>query len=285
MQSRNFSSRLLSLIIFLFAVFFTFPAHSKEFDHSLYDGILRSYVNSDGLVNYEGLRRDSLQDLESYLDQLAKADVSRMDPYEKLPFWINAFNAHVISQILTRADIKSIDRHLDLFDVPLQVAQGTYSLNNIKQRILRGKTHKNAESGPIPGVTLEVFDPRVHFSLSNGTVGAPPLRNFAYTARNVEASLRENSILFANDPKFLALREGRLRISGLMKRYGEDFTSLGGVHSYLNRLIDPAKRKDADAVKKQLVDHYDRAVFEDDWTVNDIRHAKTRRPALLRAPK
>src|SRR5262245_35256570 len=31
------------------------PLNPPEFDYSLYDDLLRSYVNSDGLVDYEGL--------------------------------------------------------------------------------------------------------------------------------------------------------------------------------------------------------------------------------------
>ena len=65
----------------------------------------------------------------------------------------------------------------------------------------------------------------------------------------------------------------------------KDFETLGGVPSYLNRLIDPARRKDAAGIKKLLVTKYDKTRFEYNPAVNDILHASTQRPKLLRSPK
>jgi hypothetical protein len=270
---------LLSLLIISPA------ASAQEFDHSLYDGLLRSYVNSDGLVNYAGLKTDSLADLEAYLNHLADANLKLLKPEEKLPFWVNAFNAYVIKQVIDRPSMRRIDQEEGFFDVPHPIASGTYSLNDILHRILRAKTNPTNSQGAIPGVTLEVSDPRVHFVLSNGTVDSPRLQNVAYTASTMEAALREGSITFANSPGFVRLEKGQLYISSLMKWYGEDFSAWGGPGVYLSRLVDPSKRKDAAPIKKALADDYAKAKFNYDWTVNDIRQAATKRPRLMRSPK
>jgi len=278
------SNQLRFLPLFL-TVFCVLPLNAADFDHSRYDDLLRAYVNSDGLVDYQGLRANSLADLQTYLDQLANADLKGRDYYDKLPFWINAYNANVIKLVLAHPNMKKISEHFEIFDLPLTVARSTYTLNDIEHRIIRGKTNKSNGGGPIPGVTLEIFDPRVHFALVCGAIGCPRLRNFAYTIHNLDATLRENSIDFANSPKYVRLMGGRLRISSIMQWYADDFQLLGGPAAYLSRLIDPSKRKDAEAIKQRLASQYDQAEFAYDWTVNDIRHAQTLRPKLLQSAK
>jgi hypothetical protein len=284
MRSRNFRWKLprLSLLV---ALFISQPVFSQEYDHSLYDGLLRSYVNSDGLVNYAGLKRDSMADLEAYLNQLADTNLKSLKPEERLPFWVNAFNVYVIKQVLDQPALRKIDQEPQFFNIPHPIAGGTYTLNDILHRILRGQTNPVNQEGPIPGVTLPVSDPRVHFVLAYGTIDSPRLQNVAYTGGTMEAALREGSIAFANSPEFLKIEGRQLHVCRVMKWYGEDFTSWGGPAAYLTRLVDPAKRKDAAQIKKLLASDYAQATFYYDWTVNDIRQASTKRPKLLRSPK
>ena len=69
--------RHFSFVIALVLTFLTRPGHAvaleQDLDYSLYDNILQSYVNASGLVDYMGLRSNSLADLQAVVDQFAKA--------------------------------------------------------------------------------------------------------------------------------------------------------------------------------------------------------------------
>jgi hypothetical protein len=242
-----------------------------SFDHSRYDELLRAYVDADGRVNYEGLRGSSMKDLNDYLAALAKAELRDFSAEERTAFWINAYNAHTLRQILNYPRMNKISEHMEMFDVVLPLARGNYTLNDIEHRILRGKVNEKNQGGPIPGVTLERFDPRLHFVLVCGAVGCPRLANVAYTGKTLEAMLRQASSDFANSPKYVRIKQKRLQISEIMKWYAEDFAILGGAGSYLSRLVDPAKRaSDGAELKKLLLTDYDKAQFHYNWDLNDL---------------
>ncbi len=247
---------LITTLIFLLPhLALAAPLEVLQFDYSGYDNLLRSYVNAEGLVDYEGLRGTSLEELQRFLDQVASVKLKGATQVEQIAFWINAYNAHVLQQILVHPKMKKIDEVPGFYDTPLTIAQGSYSLNDIVKKVL-------------PRVTT---DSRVHFALANGAVGSPRLRNYAFTPAALEARLREASTDFANSPKYVRLEKDQLYISRIMEWYAEEFKLFGGAATYLNRLVDSAKRKDADSVKKRLLTDYDKAIFEFDWTVNDLR--------------
>lgn len=254
-------------------------------DYTLYNTVLQSYVSADGLVDYQGLRTNSLADLQTVLKAIERADLRDLSYDEKLAFWINAYNANLIKLILDHPEMQKITDQPGLFDLALPIAKGQYSLNDIEHRVIRGKPNPKTGEGPIKGVTLEIFDPRVHFALCTGTLGGPALQSFAYYSKNLEQSLRQNSSDFVNSPSHLRIVDGRLIISRLMNQYAEDFDGWGGSASYLTRMVDPAKRDDAAELKKRLPTDYRKADFVYDETINDILHAPTKRPKLMRAPK
>jgi hypothetical protein len=244
---------------------------AAAFDHALFDGILRRHVDSQGFVDYDRLRRQDAAALAKYLQRLESADLKGLGEDDKLVFWINAYNAVMIQQILDNPGLQKVSERFDLFDVPVSVAGGRWSLNDMEHRIIRGKTNPKNRKGPVPGVTLRKLDPRIHFALVCAARDCPKLRNFAYTAANLEKTLQENAVHFANSPKHLSIWNGRLRVSSLMKWYGEDFDGLGGVPVYLASLTDPSKRPDEPEIDRLLKTKYRQADFDYDWTLNDVK--------------
>jgi hypothetical protein len=260
--------RLRSLLVLASLAFSPLEAY----DPSAFDRILRQYVDEEGLVDYAAIQQNAAADLDAFLADVAKADLKGW-PYEaKLAFWINAYNANAIKLVLTKPGMKKMD--FTLFNRPATMAGAAYTLNDVEHRVLRGQENMNNRKGAIPGVTLERFDPRIHFALVCAAMDCPRLRTFAYTAENVQRTLQENAERFANHPKHLSVVKGQLRISSLMKWYEDDFRSLGGVPAYLMGLTDAAKRDDEVLVDRLLRLNYDKAEFVYDWTVNDVRNAK-----------
>ena len=80
--------------------------------------------------------------------------------------------------------------------------------------------------------------------------------------------------LFANRRKHLAIEDGKLRVSSLLKWYGSDFDALGGVADYLISLTDPERRSDEAEVDSRLANSFGSAIYRYDWTVNDVRFSR-----------
>jgi len=244
---------------------------AELFDHSTYNAILQRRVNDKGEVDYEELRQNDASALEGYLEQLADADLAGWSLKERTAFWINAYNAHLMNLILNRPKLKKISDDWELFNIDFKVAGRRLSLNDISHRILFDQINPDDQKGPIERVSLEKPDPRVHFALSNGAMGAPRLRAFAYTAENVEDTLQMDAVAFANAPKNVDEVDGHLRLSMIFKWYRKDFKALGGVPDYLAGLLDSEKRGDAETLKQLLAKDYQKAEFYYDWTLNDVR--------------
>jgi hypothetical protein len=241
-------------------------------DHSKFDKILKSNVDTDGFVDYEGIRVNKGGDLYEYIAFLEDADMKMCSEVEREAFWINAYNAHAIRLVLARKDLKTISDDFKLFGEKFRVAKVNLSLNDIEHRVIRSSAKKG---GPIEGVSLTNFDPRIHFALVCAAIDCPRLLNKAYQARNIEETLQSNAVNFANNPKHLRLEEGQLVVSSLMRWYGEDFDKLGGVKKYLQSLTDPALRPDANDIDAKLeTDFPDNTKFKYDWTLNSVKNKK-----------
>lgn len=232
------------------------------------DRVLGRWVDAAGRVDYDGLRRDGLADLDAFLARAAAADPTALSPDARTAFWINVYNARALAAIARRPAMRKVSEDFGLFDERFTAGGRALSLNDIEHRILRGRARngrpalKDLAPGPL--------DPRVHFALVCGALDCPRLRSFAYTADNLEATLEENARDFANAPKHLRLEQGRLTVSSLMDWYGEDFSSTGGPAAFLAERLDPARRADAAAVKDALRADFRRARFVYDWTVNRV---------------
>jgi hypothetical protein len=68
------------------------------FDHSIFDRILKTYVNDQGLVDYNGIAGD--QSFNSYMESLKTAQADSMSRDGQLAFWINAYNAVTIDKVI-----------------------------------------------------------------------------------------------------------------------------------------------------------------------------------------
>ncbi len=221
-----------------------------------------------GSMDYASIRQNSLSALESYFERMADADLNGWPYPECVAFWINAYNARVIDVIAHKPYLAKVSDDFELFNKPYKVAGEMLSLNDIEHRILRGTKNPDNKKGPISGLTLPKQDVRIHFALVRGTVDSPRLRNFAYTAENVNDTLDEDAARFANNSRYIEIIDYHLKLSSMLKWYAKDFASVGGVATYLSGLITADKRGDADAVKQLLATDFKNAVYTYDWTIN-----------------
>ena len=231
----------------------------EEIDHSPFDKMLKKYVDNDGYVNYQAWKRSSQdrQQLKSYLAHLSRATPSKStNKSAKLAFWINAYNALTLEGILQKYPTTSIRKHTSRFggyniwkDLPLLVEGKSYSLDDIEHRVLR-----------------KMGEPRIHFAIVCASIGCPRLLNRAYTAKQLENQLAENSRDFFSRPQNLQVdpASGTIYVSSILDWFGSDFgKTQQDQFTYLKPYLPKAVR--ALAVHPQTKIRF----LSYDWNLND----------------
>jgi hypothetical protein len=198
-----------------------------------YNTLLQTYVNDEGLVNYEAWKANSgdLSKLQAYVDELAAFDTSTLSGAEQLAFWINAYNALALHEVLQRYPVDSI-RPNTLGVIPERsffvdekhvVGGKNYSLDGIENNILR---------------TLD--EPRIHFAINCASTSCPKLLNEAYDARKLNGQLDRQGQAFVNDPtrnQFDA-SNNTAKLSKIFDWFKGDFDSEGGVAAFLTTFAE-----------------------------------------------
>jgi len=188
---------------------------------TIWDKLLRQYVDSQGRVNYSAWKAESPQALNQWLTDIEPQDIhSKSHPDEQLALWINLYNAFTIASVLERYPIASIQPKV--FGIPNwiaflwfflrpshKLASLRYSLNQIEHKILR----------------REFDEPRIHFALVCASIGCPLLRNGAYWPESVRSQLEEDAMRFINNPEKVRYdsQSQTLYCSKIFKWYRSDF--------------------------------------------------------------
>ena len=183
------------------------------FSHELFDQVLQKFVDSQGRVNYAGLKNDPGM-LESYLDLLAvNAPGDKATFQTGLAFWINAYNALIIKGVLDHyptTSVRKIKPFGGVFSrIKFQVGGRSYTLNDIEHDIIR----------------YEFGDPRAHFALVCASLGCPILENRAFLPETLEERLDNAAANFINNPEKVRLdrENGVLYLSQIFEWFAEDF--------------------------------------------------------------
>ncbi len=186
-------------------------------DLTTWDGLLRTYVDADGRVDY----RSWLTGQPTILaDWLAQQSCETKGHQDHLAQWINLYNAFTIQAVLSRYPIASIRPKLlglpnwigflRFFQQPVhRLGSQLFSLAQIENRMLR-------ECGQ---------DPRIHFAIVCASLGCPLLRGEAYTPERVEQQLQDDLVRFVNNPQKVRLdaEAGILHCSRIFQWYRADF--------------------------------------------------------------
>jgi len=230
-----------------------------QVDHSIWDGLLKKYVDANGYVDYASWQASAAdkRKLDSYLHHLSTAtpgkDASRD---AQLAFWINAYNALTVKGILREYPTMSIRNHTAKIygyniwkDLQLIVSAKLYSLEAIEHEVLR-----------------KMGEPRIHFAIVCASLGCPRLLNEAYTTDRLDEQLTANArAFFADRTKFVAdTHEGTIFVSPILDWFGKDFgantsTQMRSIAPYLPESAQPLAKSGSARVK--FLDY--------DWGLND----------------
>jgi hypothetical protein len=238
------------------------PGPTLELDplYQPWGRILAAYVDDEGLVDYAGLSTRGRADLEEFMQGLAAVDPGGM-PNEaaQIAFWINAYNATVLWQVVEAYPLESVRDVGALwglvggfFKQENVIAGEARSLDDIEHGILRSN----------------YADARIHWALVCGAFGCPRLLRRPYLAADLDSVLTAQAFEFVAQDRGLRLdRNGNtLHLSRYFDWYAEDFEAESdSVTDYLLRYVEDDVadylRRNRDAITIQFMDY--------DWTLND----------------
>lgn len=126
---------------------------------------LKPYIDSNGLVNYEKLKKDKW--LMDQIEFLKAADLQNMNRNEEFAFWLNTYNILTIKgvcmELARNPNWKgnvSIFNKLRFFVLRrFEVAGKKINLRNLENKILRKRFN----------------DPRIHFAINCASKSCPNL--------------------------------------------------------------------------------------------------------------
>lgn len=233
-------------------------------DFTLWDKLLRQYVNEQGRVDYAAWKKEQPQVLANWLSSLKQLDLkSDASRSEQLALWINLYNAFTIATILERYPIESIlpkvlgvpnwIAFLWFFQHRVYDAFGKrYSLAEIEHQILR----------------KDLQEPRIHFAIVCASVGCPLLRSQAYIPEQVETLLDEDARRFINNPDKVRYdsASGTLYCNKIFKWYRQDFLSVASsVPEYIRSYLETYEKQETDL---PLTANTPIAYLHYDWSLN-----------------
>lgn len=228
------------------------PARAGEpaFDHAAWTKILATHVDDAGRVAYRNLQTQDRAAFDAYLAQLAKARPETWPRPEQLAFWINAYNAGMVSAVLQGRTPEPPISRVKLFKFwKFDVAGRGRTLDEIEHEILR----------------KQFTEPRIHFALVCAATSCPPLRREAYTAAALDAQLDDQGRGFVGDAtrNTLDVATKTLEISKIFDWFRGDFEAAAeSVPRFLARFVD-------DPALRAWLGTDPPASFQDyDWTLN-----------------
>jgi hypothetical protein len=234
---KKITNVLLLTLIFTSSMFGQFDSQGfyKEADSFLQKNV------KHGMVDYTNLKTE---DLKSLIKQIEKFDLSSSSDLEKQAFYINAYNLHVINQVVGMYPIKSVMDKGGFFDKQkINVGGQKISLNDLERNYLL-KPYRDA---------------RFHFVLVCGALGCPPITDFAYMPSKLDEQLEQQTRLALNDDSFIKVGSDKVELSEIFKWYADDFgVSNSNIRTFVNRY---RKNKIADSAKLSF--------YKYDWSLND----------------
>ena len=185
----------------------------SSFDYGDWAATLVEHVDAQGRADYTALQKDRGR-LDRFVALLAIVGPARRPSLfetdaHRLAYYINAYNALTMVNVLDRYPIESVrDVKNDFFYFTRFRLDGQeISLYELENEILRKR----------------FGDPRVHFALSCASRGCPVLPREPFVPNKLDAQLDRET------KKFLAVREnvavegGRPVLSQIFEWYAEDF--------------------------------------------------------------
>lgn len=201
--------------------------------YAAFDKLLKTYVDTDGMVDYAGWKKTDEAALQGVVKALASVDASALKGNEKKAYWINVYNAVTLQAMLEFHPVTSIlkvTKDGKAYDVFKKYPFGPkrLTLNHIEHQILR-----------------KVGDPRIHAAIVCASKGCPPLLNRAYLPKTLDAQLDANvKTWFKSPTRGLKLSGDTAHVSEIFNWFGVDFGKTKQAHlNWIAHYVDAKTAK------------------------------------------
>ena len=213
-----------------------------------WDALLRTFVTADGGFRYKALAADSdaMAKLKAFTAQAATADASKLSREEALAFYINAYNATTIAEVLKLWPVTNVLKEDGFFDKTKHLIAGeSLTLNDLETTKIRDPYK----------------EPRIHFLVNCASASCPILVGEAITAANLETLMARQATEYVTRTTLFKGKKG-LEISSIFDWYKEDFGGPEGVRTFIAAHVAPEQRAFvADSANKI-------GFFNYDWNTN-----------------
>ncbi len=221
------------------------PQAECESASSLHDKcarIFRTYVDEKGNVDYATLSRRKLEliALLSQFEDLNPAAYGSWSTEDKIAFWINTYNLHLLKIIIDNYPIRS-SRVLRLFWPP-------NSIRHIKGLWDQHKFIVMDEQFTLKEIEQRFFlaefdDPRIFSAISYASVSSPPLRNEPYYGDMLSEQLDDQVSKYLSSQHGFKIDKdnGKIYLSVLFKWHAQQFVNKFGTDKKFKDQ-DPAVR-------------------------------------------
>lgn len=271
--------RFLAIFICSLVITQATPAFAFDQSHQVFTDQLSKYL-SRGLIRYKKWKKHP-QELDQYLLSLANLTEDEYKGFtenQKKAFWINAYNALTIKNVLNHYPISgtltwfpanSIRQVVGFWDEDhFRILGQDYTLYTI----VHGRIRKDFR------------DPRMHFAIVPASRGALPLRYAAYVGETLDENLNELANKAVTNRKFVEFDDDKnlVRLSKIFAWFPLDFMAPVGFGK--NRKLPPSDNAVVlDYVLKLLEaqgKHHEtkpdiQVIFQPyDWALNDADATK-----------
>jgi Protein of unknown function, DUF547 len=242
------------------------PLSGASFDHSLWDQVLKSYVNEIGEVDYAAIKANP-RDLTQYIRLLGESSpANQMDqfpsPAHELAYWMNAYNAFVVKGVVDNYPTKSVR---DLGILYGFFRRKDYTSGGVKLSLL------SLENDII---RKKYSEPRIHFGIVCASLSCPMLSREAFTGGKLEEQLDQLTRKFLKERRNFTLdaASNELTLSKIFDWYRKDFENPTGTGAtkqtlldFIRRYADPSRLQVLNSLKQPKIKFYDY-----DWSINEI---------------
>ncbi|MHC4431618.1 MAG: DUF547 domain-containing protein [Planctomycetota bacterium] len=251
------------------------------FFHDKCAGVLKTFVDSRGMVDYERLRRRTDQ-LATLLEEFSRLDHGRYSSWpkaHKMAFWINAYNLQKLKVVVDNYPVTPSSRVLAAY-------WGPNNIRHIERKISGHRFLVMDEQYTFAQVEKRFFrdqfdDPRIVFALTSASLSGPPLRNEPYYGSRLGEQLDDQVKRFLSSRLAFAIdREQRIvylsamfELSSWGREFIEKFATDRKFRGHppptraaLNFITNYISEKDISFLE---VEDYSVKYMKHDWTIND----------------
>lgn len=195
-------------------------AKGEAFTYDDYAEVLTTYVNDQGLVDYDGLlaNREGLDRFNADLAAVSRETYEGWSEPAQIAFWMNAYNSLTLQAIIDNYPVDSIRGINGVWsDIKFTVLGEPMTLNDIEHEVLR----------------KDFNEPRLHMAIVCASIGCPVLRTEPFVAEKLDEQLKEQTVEFLKHDRNFTLDKdaNEVGVSSIFKWFGEDFETTYGPDS------------------------------------------------------